>query len=131
MVLLCASLTGCYTSYLPPSADEFALERTLTNPEMPLPEGAVSSLRLATAELCSAAIPCAEAWVSDLGTFIRFDSIDVATGFASGVDDAEQDRYVVIDLSGLELSEDDRRDVVGTVFAQLPQDGGPFSLFGM
>ncbi|ROR64715.1 hypothetical protein EDD26_0061 [Agrococcus jenensis] len=62
---------------------------------------------------------------------IRFDSIDVATGFASGVDDAEQDRYVVIDLSGLELSEDDRRDVVGTVFAQLPQDGGPFSLFGM
>ncbi|WP_170165474.1 hypothetical protein [Agrococcus jenensis] len=55
----------------------------------------------------------------------------MATGFASGVDDAEQDRYVVIDLSGLELSEDDRRDVVGTVFAQLPQDGGPFSLFGM
>lgn len=128
-VVLCASLTAC-TPRPPLDAHDFRLAGTLSNAHMPLPDDAISSLRLVTPYVCGAEVPCLEAWDSSLGEFRRFASIEEATAFVEQVGDAEQDRYVVIDFSGLDVSESERSNVIGTVFAQLPQEGGPFSIFG-
>ncbi|GAA2171977.1 hypothetical protein GCM10009846_08080 [Agrococcus versicolor] len=123
MLLAVALLTGCSP---PPTSQDFELAGPLTNPEMPLPDGAVATLRSVTSELCTIAVPCVEAWSSDVGVFLRFDTVDDAESYVDAASDAEWDRFVVLDFSDVDIGSTRRSSVTSVILAQLPPEHAPF-----
>ncbi|MFC7437482.1 hypothetical protein [Agrococcus sp. GCM10030264] len=111
------ALAGCGQ---PPVSQDFELAGPLTNEDMPLPDGASASLRYVTSTVCTSEVPCVEAWSSDVGLFLRFETVAHAESYAGEHSEVEWDRFVLVDFAGVDIALEERYEVAGIVFAQMP-----------
>ncbi|WP_344339519.1 hypothetical protein [Agrococcus versicolor] len=89
---------------------------------MPLPDGASASLRYVTATECTSEVRCVEAWSSDVGLFLRFETVADAESYAGGHSEVEWDRFVLVDFTGVDITLRERYEVAGIIFAQMPSE---------
>lgn len=70
-----------------------------------------------TKELCSTD-QCVEGWSTSNGNFLQFESQGAAEQFATYLgDDARRWKNIVLDMRGKELSFDQKKEVIDTLFA--------------
>ncbi|WP_345470092.1 hypothetical protein QMQ05_11235 [Glutamicibacter ectropisis] len=70
-----------------------------------------------TKELCSTD-QCVEEWSTSNGNFLQFESQGAAEQFATYLgDDGRRWRNIVLDMSGKELSFEQKKEVIDTLFA--------------
>ncbi|MCO1339374.1 hypothetical protein BJH93_10800 [Kocuria polaris] len=70
-----------------------------------------------TAALCDESISCVEAWRTDVGDYLRFDSVGEAEYWEVLLgDDGRRWKNIVLDMRGAELGFEEQRYAIDTLF---------------
>lgn len=71
-----------------------------------------------TTQVCGEEVACVEAWRTDLGTYLRFKSEGQAEHWATIIgEDGRQWRNLVLDMSDVELTKEQRRHAIELLFS--------------